>query len=177
MARKPTHSTSPDETEFADVPSKSERKRQVEALQKMGTELVDLTDAQLKSIPLDDELRNAVLLARKIKNKHEGYRRQLQFIGKLMRQRDVEPIEQAMERLNAFHQQTVNQFHAVEQQRDLLLSGDEEALTDFFNRYPNADIQRIRQWLRQAKKQAEENKPPTAARQLFVYLRELMTEA
>ena len=94
-----------------------------------------------------------------------------------MRQRDVTPIEQAMERLNAFHQQTVNQFHAVEQQRDLLLSGDEEALTDFFNRYPNADIQRIRQWLRQAKKQAEENKPPTAARQLFVYLRELMTEA
>ena len=121
MARKPTHSTSPDETEFADVPSKSERKRQVEALQKMGTELVDLTDAQLKSIPLDEELRNAVLLARKIKNKHEGYRRQLQFIGKLMRQRDVAPIEQAMERLNAFHQQTVNQFHAVEQQRDLLL--------------------------------------------------------
>ena len=60
MARKPTHSTSPDETEFADVPSKSERKRQVEALQKMGTELVDLTDAQLKSIPLDDELRDAV---------------------------------------------------------------------------------------------------------------------
>tara|TARA_B100001059_G_scaffold236234_1_gene285661 strand:+ start:7221 stop:7823 length:603 start_codon:yes stop_codon:yes gene_type:complete len=177
MARKPTHSTSPDENEFADVPSKSERKRQVEALQKMGTELVDLTDAQLKSIPLDDELRDAVLLARKIKNKHEGYRRQLQFIGKLMRQRDVTPIEQAMERLNAFHQQTVNQFHAVEQQRDLLLSGDEEALTDFFNRYPDADIQRIRQWLRQAKKQAEDNKPPTAARQLFVYLRELMTEA
>tara|TARA_B100000700_G_C14869526_1_gene772708 strand:+ start:11 stop:613 length:603 start_codon:yes stop_codon:yes gene_type:complete len=177
MARKPTHSTSPDAIEFEDAPSKSERKRQVEALQKLGTELVDLTDTQLNSIPMDDELRDAVLLARKIKNKHEGYRRQLQFIGKLMRQRDVAPIEQAMERLNSFHQQTVNKFHAVEQQRDLLLSGSEEALTDFFNRYPDADIQRVRQWLRQASKQAEENKPPTAARQLFVYLRGLMTEA
>ncbi|KTG28505.1 hypothetical protein AWR38_13120 [Idiomarina sp. WRN-38] len=157
-----------------DFVSKSQKKREMAERQKVGTDLVELSDAQLKSMPLDDELRDAVLLARKIRNKHEGYRRQLQFIGKLMRSRDIEPIEQALSDLRNAHQQETTKFHAVEDARDSLLNGGDEALQSFIENYPQADRQKIRQLMRLAEQQKAQEKPPKAARELFVYLRSVI---
>ncbi|MCP1338704.1 ribosome-associated protein [Idiomarina sp. M1R2S28] len=157
-----------------DFVSKSQKKREMAERQELGTQLVNLTDSQLAKMPLDDELRDAVLLARKIRNKHEGYRRQLQFIGKLMRLRDIAPIEQALNNLKNAHQQQTSIFHEIETTRDKLLHEGDDALQEFIEEHPQADRQKLRQLIRLAEKQQTEQKPPVAARQLFVYLRELL---
>lgn len=157
-----------------DFVSKSQKKRDMAERQELGTQLVNLTDSQLAKMPLDDELHDAVLLARKIRNKHEGYRRQLQFIGKLMRLRDVAPIEQALNNLKNAHQQQTSIFHEIEETRDKLLTEGDDALQAFIEEHPLADRQKLRQLIRLAEKQRAEQKPPVAARQLFVYLRELL---
>lgn len=79
-------------------PSKSARKREVIALQKLGEELITLKDSDLEGLPLDDSLREAVLEARKIKA-HGALRRQKQYIGKLMRHIDAEPLRAEMAKL------------------------------------------------------------------------------
>ena len=157
-----------------DFVSKSQKKRDMAERQELGTQLVNLTDTQLTKMPLDDELRDAILLARKIRNKHEGYRRQLQFIGKLMRSRDIEPIEQALNNLKNAHQQQTSIFHEIEATRDKLLNESDDALQELIEEHPHADRQKLRQLIRLAEKQKKEQKPPVAARQLFVYLRELL---
>lgn len=168
MSKRPAETSEPSD----DFVSKSQKKRDMSERQALGTQLVKLTDSQLLQMPLDDELRDAVLLARKIRNKHEGYRRQLQFIGKLMRARNIEAIEQAVTHLESSSQEHTAHFHALETQRDALLNGGDDTLHDFMQRHPDADRQHLRQLIRQANKQRTEDKPPVAARQLFVYLRD-----
>lgn len=168
MSKRPAEPSEPSD----DFVSKSQKKRDMAERQALGTQLVKLTDSQLLQMPLDDELRDAVLLARKIRNKHEGYRRQLQFIGKLMRARDIDAIQQAVASLVNSRQEHTAHFQALEAQRDRLLAGGNEALNDFLQQHPDADRQQLRQLIRQANKQHAENKPPVAARQLFVYLRD-----
>ncbi len=149
--------------------SKSEIKRDAEALKKIGAELVQLSKNELAKIPLDDSLLYSIELAQKIKK--EGYRRQLQYIGKLLRSRDMDPITSALDKLKNRHNQQTIVFHKVEKLRDnLIATGDAEAIIEI---YPNADRQQLRTLARQAKKEAEGNKPPKAARQLYQYLKEL----
>lgn len=176
MSKRKSPKTSPDidAHDNDDFVSKSQKKREMAERQKVGTDLIELSDAQLKSMPLDDELRDAILLARKIRTKHEGYRRQLQFIGKLMRSRNIEPIEQALSDIRNSHQQETTKFHAVENARDLLLNGGDEALQHFIEEHPQASRQQIRQLVRLAEQQKAQDKPPKAARELFVYLRGVM---
>lgn len=149
--------------------SKSEIKRDAEVLKKLGTELVKLSVNELAKIPLDDNLQAAINLARKIKK--EGYRRQIQYIGKLLRSRDIEPITQALDKLKNKHNQQIIELHHYESLRSQLIeSGDAEPI---MQRYPFADRQQLRSLARQAKKEQEENKPPKAARQLYQYLKTL----
>ncbi|MGM0525340.1 MAG: ribosome biogenesis factor YjgA [Pseudomonadota bacterium] len=155
--------------------SKSQAKREMDALQVTGLELVKLTDNQLKTIPLDDELHDAILLARRIQNKHEGFRRQMQFIGKLMRQRDVQPITEALDQLKGNHRKTTAYFHSIEQWRDRILSQGEEAIQELCESQPTADPQQLRHYCHEHQQQLQHNKPPMASRQLFVYLRQLMS--
>ncbi|GKX51965.1 ribosome biogenesis factor YjgA [Budvicia aquatica] len=151
--------------------SKSEIKRDAEALKDLGAELVDLGKNALDRIPLDEDLRAAVELAQRIKK--EGRRRQLQLIGKMLRSSDVEPIQTALDKLNNRHNQQISLFHKLENLRDRLLDGGDDAITTVLELYPHADRQQLRSLVRQAQKERSANKPPKTYRQIFHYLREL----
>ncbi|EPF2245465.1 MULTISPECIES: ribosome biogenesis factor YjgA [Citrobacter] len=151
--------------------SKSEIKRDAEELKRLGVELVELGKNALDKIPLDADLRAAIELAQRIKM--EGRRRQLQLIGKMLRQRDVDPIRQALDKLKNRHNQQVAVFHKLEQLRDRMVDGSDEAIEEVMNLWPDADRQQLRSLVRNARKEKAGNKPPKSARQIFQYLREL----
>ncbi|TSJ90292.1 ribosome-associated protein [Gilliamella apicola] len=149
--------------------SKSEIKRDAEVLKKLGVELVNLSKNEISKIPLDEDLLYAIELAQKIKK--EGYRRQIQYIGKLLRNRDIEPITHALDKLKNRHNQQVAMLHRLEKLRDELIeTGDAESIMDLFS---SADRQQLRTLARLAKKELAANKPPKTARQIFQYLKEL----
>lgn len=163
-------------TEFEhddDLVSKSQLKRDAEAQQALGEQLVSLAEGKLSKIPLDEELLDAIHLAQRIRNTREGYRRQLQLIGKMMRHRDTGPIQQALAELEQSHHAQNALFHQLEKQRDAILADGDQAIQQFIDNYPQADRQKLRQLYRQASKQAQQGKPPAAARELFKYLREV----
>lgn len=154
--------------------SKTELKRQATERQKLGETLVELTQANLDSMPLDDELAEAVSLARNINRKKDGYRRQLQFIGKLLRNRDVDAIEVALAKLRNHHQANNAAFHAVEKARDEVVKHGDSAIQSLLEDYPTLERQKLRQYHRQVKKEQAKNAPPKAYRELFQYLKEHM---
>jgi ribosome-associated protein len=159
-----------DETE--ERPSKSARKREMQALQEIGETIVKLSDGEFAAIPLEGELLDAILLARRLKS-GEGLRRQMQYIGKLMRHADIATIQCALQDLQngrALHNQ---RFHRLEQLRDTLIIEGVSAMDKALSEYPHADRQHLRQLITTAAKEREQEKPPAAARKLFRYLREL----
>lgn len=155
-------------------PSKSQRKREAHALQALGERLIALKPGLLETMPLPADLLAAVQAAQAM-TKHGALRRQRQYIGKLMRTIDVIPIQQALDALQA------SSLAAKRQQRDLerwvadLLDDERSkaALETFFDRYPQADRQRIRQLIRTAVAEQQQGKPPAARRMLFRTLREI----
>lgn len=161
-----------DDEEFV---SKSELKRAAETQQQLGEKLVELSEGKLAKIPLDDDLLDAILLAQRIRGTREGFRRQLQLIGKFMRQRDTAPIAQALAELEQSHHQQNALFHQLEKHRDAILAQGDDAIQAFIEAYPSADRQRLRQLYRQATKATAQGKPPAAQRELFKYLRQVAT--
>lgn len=155
--------------------SKSEIKRDAEALKDTGAEMVDLGKNALDRIPLDEDLRAAIELAQKIKK--EGRRRQLQLIGKMLRARDIEPIQTALDKLKNRHNQQVSLFHKLEALRDTLVEEGDDVIPSITDLYPAADRQQLRSLVRNAQKEKAANKPPKAYRQIFQYLRELAEAA
>lgn len=153
--------------------SKSRRKRDMLALQKLGEQLTQLKPQQLAQIPLDETLREAITELENI-HQREGRRRHLQFIGKLMRNSDHEAIRAALEHLQHQGHQLVQQQRRVEEWRDRLLSDDQSALPAFVEMYRPDDIQQLRQLIRQAQKEQQNNKPPASARKLFRVLSQTM---
>ncbi|PLR32351.1 hypothetical protein CYR55_19015 [Chimaeribacter californicus] len=151
--------------------SKSEIKRDAEALKDLGAELMELGKNALDKIPLDEDLRAAIELAQRIKK--EGRRRQLQLIGKMLRARDPEPIQTALDKLKNRHNQQVSLFHKLEGLRDRLVEEGDDAVPDVLALYPDADRQQLRALVRNAQKEKAANKPPKAFRQIFQYLRDL----
>lgn len=165
----PTEDTSPEPK------SKSQLKRDMTALQELGEALVKLPASQLDTIPLPENLHAAVHAARAI-TERGARKRQLQYIGKVMRQIDAAPIQEAFDALHNRSQQATTQFHRLERWRDRLLGEGDAALSEFLTAYPNADSQHLRQLLRNAEREATAGKPPSAARALFRYLREVAGE-
>ncbi|WP_298440941.1 ribosome biogenesis factor YjgA [uncultured Ferrimonas sp.] len=159
--------------------SKTQLKREAEHIQKLGEELLDLNPGQLAKVPLDEDLAAALALAHKIRNKNEAYRRQRQYIGKLMRSRDIEPIEVA---LNIFRNESAlanQRFQNLEALRDKLIAGGNDALQQALQEHPelSEEMQRLRQLIRQAAKEQSQNKPPKSSRELFKLLRELLLDS
>jgi ribosome-associated protein len=111
-------------------PSKSALKREFQALQELGEQLIELTDEQLSGIDLEESLRNAVVAARSIKA-HGALRRQKQLIGKLMRRVDPEPIRAALNALGADDRRAKRIFTDAEQWRDRLRDGGDDAIDAF----------------------------------------------
>lgn len=173
MAKKQQHwpEESEDLDQEDDFKSKSQLKREMQALQTMGETLVALPNAQLDQIPLDDTLSEAIALARRLKNR-EGKRRQLQYIGKLMRNADTEQIQAKLELFRKDGEAYRRHFHRVEKWRDQLIADGDEAINQLLSEAHYLDRQHLRQLVRQSQREQSQNKPPAASRKLFTYLRD-----
>ena len=155
-----------------ETPSKTRRKREMLALQELGVELVELPDEQLAALDLPDALRDAVAQARSI-TRFEARRRQLQYIGKLMRGVNPEPIRAMLdERRARAHQQTAS-LQRVEAWRKRLLD-DRDGLARLLAERPDANMSRLRALIEAARKERAENSPPRSSRELFRALRSLL---
>lgn len=152
--------------------SKTEVKRQMHALQELGARLTKLNKEQLDKLDLGDSLRIAIDEFHRIKS-NGAQKRHLQYIGKIMRTEDADEIEHAIGLFEAGHQAHTQAFHKLERWRDKLINEGNQALQEYVEEYPDADIQHIRQLIRNAQKELKLNKPPAASRKLFKYLREL----
>jgi len=152
--------------------SRSQRKREVEALQKLGERLVALPPDVLRRFPLSPDLRVAVRDARTCR-KHEARRRQMQYIGVLMRRIDPAPIREAFERLEQGHDLRTQAFHEVETWGDEIMAGSDELLDELADRFPGADRRHLHRLALNARRERDEGGPPKAARALFRYLRDL----
>ena len=156
-----------------ELPSKSQRKRESHALQDLGTELTELTDEQLAAVELPESLRDAVLEARRLAGKHEARRRQMQYVGKLMRHIDPEPIRASIDAYKAVSREATARLHLLERWRTRLLE-DPDALTVFMSEYPHADAARVRTLLRNAERERTAGQPPKSFRALFKALDEMI---
>jgi len=154
--------------------SKTQIKAQMVAMQKLGESLVHLGQSSLAKVPMEEELLDAVMLARKIIRKKEGYRRQLQLIGKIMRNVDTQAIEQALNNIKSAHKKLNDAFHGIEILRDEILQEGNSKIESAIEDYPLLDRQKLRQYVRQANKQQAENKPAKASRELFQYLKQVI---
>ena len=155
-----------------DETSKSQRKRDLDELKRLGNELLSFSDDALRQLLLPEALLDALRTAQRIKA-HGALKRQLQYIGKLLREVDVAPIREAIEYHDRQHATHTSEFHRLEALRDQLLTGDDAALSTAMARFPRADRQHLRKLVRQARREQAQKQPPRAARQLFRYLREL----
>ncbi len=160
----------PFEEELA--PSKSQEKRDCDALKKLGEELILLNAEELNAIHLPESLHDAILEAQRIQSR-SGLKRQRQYIGKIMRQVDSEEIKKHIDQIKHKHDTNTAQFRKIEQWRDRLLNDDKTALSEIINAYSEIDRQHINQLIRKAKHEQKLDKPPASARKLFKYLRDL----
>lgn len=151
-------------------PSKSQRKRDMTALQDLGESLLRLTSAELARIDLPEELRQAITGSARITS-HEARRRHLQYIGKLMRQVDPQPLRAAIDDATGESKQAVALMHRCERLRDALLA-DDGALEAVLAELPGADVQQLRSTIRAARREHAEGRPPRHARQLYRWLHE-----
>jgi ribosome-associated protein len=156
-----------------EIVSKTKRKKEMHELQALGAALVELNEAQLDF--LEPELRQAVLEAKRI-TAHEGRRRQLQYIGKLMRAVDPAPIRARLDALTGSSSQANARHKRLEALRARLLA-DDEALTEFAAAHPSADLQTLRALIRNSRKEHEEGRPPRAYRELFRLLKSIESSA
>lgn len=159
-----------------DPSSRTQIKREMDELQKLGKDLIALPANEFSSIELPEELRKAILLAHTLKS-NEAKRRHLQYIGKLMRSVEVEPIKTAIVKIKYRHSEFSTQFHKVEKWRDRLIAEGDDALQEFIHAYPKADRQQLRQLIRNAQKDKNNEKNTGGAKELFRAIQKVMQEA
>ncbi|MBT4087539.1 MAG: DUF615 domain-containing protein [Deltaproteobacteria bacterium] len=155
-----------------ELKSRTQKKREAEELQKLGEKLVSLSKEKLKDLDLPENLQSAVLEAKNI-NRHEAFRRQMQHIGALMRKTDPEPIRAAIDSSSLKQYKKAQELKRIEDLRDGLIAGKNDLQRDVLDSFPEADRRHLSQLIRNARKEAEINKPPKSARVLFRYLRDL----
>jgi ribosome-associated protein len=156
-------------------PSKSRRKRDMHELQELGEALTELNLERLASLALPEPLRIAVDEAKTIKS-HEGRRRQLQYIGRLMRKVDAEPIRAALAGWRGVSIQHTAQLHAIERWRERLLE-DDGALVELTRACPrHHDWQVLRSLVREARRERTAGKPPRNFRELFRELKRILDD-
>lgn len=158
-----------------DEVSKSQRKRDSTALQKLGATLVTLKLSQIEQLHLPEALLDAVMEAKRL-TKHEAIRRQMQFIGRVMRSVDAAPIQAQIDAWNGVNDQETAKQHQLERWRDRLIE-DDAVLAEFIMQFPACDAQPLRTLIRNTRKERALNKPPGNYRALFRMLREIMQSA
>ena len=156
-------------------PSKTERKRVMHELQALGERLIGLNSEQLAAIALPENLHEAVEQARRI-TKHEARRRQLQYIGRLMRDVDPEPIREKLRAWDGVSTEETARVHRIERWREKLLEGD-GAIGALVQAHPRIDTQRLRALVRNAREERIAGRPPRAYRELFRTLRDIIADS
>jgi len=154
--------------------SKTQRKQQMHDLQHLGERIAALGNDRLAELDLPERLLDAIRELRRI-HKHGAQRRQMQYIGKLMRDVEPGPIVARLETWDGVSTQHTAWLHRIERWRDRLLE-DADALTELLTDHPDVDIQHLRSLIRNAHKEKELNKPPRSYREIFQVLREIMPE-
>ncbi len=161
-----------------DRPSKSQLKREMTALQKLGETLVDAPRDRVRKVPMPEDVLEAILECQQISS-HEGRRRQLQYVGKKMRsleESEVAAIQKVVDSWRGTSRAEAAALHAIERQRERLLA-DGGALTELRSQHPELDIQQLRTLIRNARKEQADNKPPKAYREIFQILKSLQAPA
>ena len=155
-----------------DYISKTQRKTECDALQKLGEDLTTLKNDELDTFDLPDELYIAIKDARKIRQRG-AMKRHRQYIGRLMRGIDAEPVAQQLQKIRHKDDTHTALFKRLETWRDQIIEEGDKAIDEIVKELPNTDRQYLRQLARNAQKERKQNKPPVAFRQIFKYLRDL----
>lgn len=158
--------------EFYDRPSKTQLKKDSHELQTLGEALVALPDSRVIDLPIAERLRDAVAEYKRTRS-FEGKRRQMQYIGKLMRKDDVEPIREAVAAMQLGRAKDSLALHESERWRVELLASD-DALTRWTSEHPTSDLQQLRSLIRAARKDAAvapEQRNGRAYRELFQFIK------
>jgi len=158
-------------------PSKSQLKREMTALQKLGEDLVAEPKDHVKRVPMPDDVRDAIHECQNIKD-HEGRRRQMQYVGKKMRtlnEAEIAAIQKTLDSWRGLSKADTAAMHALERHREKLLTND-AALTELLAQHPEVDAQQLRSLIRNARKEQAENKPPKAYREIFQILKQLQSK-
>ncbi len=153
------------------IVSKSQRKREMQALRDLVKHIVASRQVVLEKLPVEERVIEAIVDARRMKR--EALRRQIHHIANLLVHADTAALRRAVEDMHLPHRQDTEAFHALEQWRDRLLTGEREPLESFIEHHPSADRQHLRQLIRNAQKELQQQKPPKSSRALFKYLRAL----
>ena len=157
----------------SDIPkSRTQLKREAIALQRIGERLAALSDDQLGRMALPRELLEAIDALRGMTSRG-ARRRQMQYIGTIMRSVDVQPIETALLEIEQGAYRQAQAFHRLESWRDRLVAGDDRLMDEILSVYPQADRQRLGQLVRSARRQNADKAAPPSARNLFRYLKRL----
>ena len=155
--------------------SKTKLKAEADAAQNIGKKLIDLSKDRLIKLALPEALLDAVLEAKRL-TANGAIRRQLQYLGRLMRDIDSAPIVEQLQAWEGKNTQENARFHTMERWRDRLIA-EPAALQAFLALYPQADIQQLRTLIRNAQKELAAHKPPKSSRELFKLIRELSEDA
>ena len=158
--------------------SKTRLKQQAHELQKLGMALAELSATRLDRLQLPERLLDALTMYRDTRS-HEGRRRQLQYVGKLMRDVDPAPLREAVAEAKIGSARDTLLLHEAERWRDALLA-DDEALTTWLHQHADCDAQRLRSLIRSARRESAlppEQRNPRSARELFQFIRPLLADA
>lgn len=170
----PAREETPDDSaEPWDRPSKTQRKKESHDLQQLGEDLVAIPDDRLDGLPMNESLRDALRTYKKTRT-HEGRRRQMQYVGKLMRRADPEPLREAVAALKLGTAKASLALHELEHWRAQMLASD-DTLTRWMNDFPDTDLQQLRSLVRAAKKDAAaapEQRNGRAYRELFQLIKQ-----
>jgi ribosome-associated protein len=153
-------------------PSKSSRKREAESLQELGVKLAALSDKEISELDLPEKLIVALRDLRRLPT-HGAQLRQRQYIGKLMRSIDPEPVLAKIGERKRKHDLEIRHFQKIERWRDRLLE-EPEALTELVKEHPGAETAEIKRLIKKAEKELAEQRPQAASRELFAFLRQLL---
>ena len=156
-----------------ELKSKTEIKREMHKLQDFAQRIIEMSKHQRSRLPLSDDLKDAMVVADKIANKHEALRRHIRHVAKILLETDLEPINHAIDVMANKHQQETAKFVHLEQLRDELIDNGNEAVEAALTEFPSMERQKLRQLVRHAAKEKKAEKIGKHYKNLFAYLKEL----
>lgn len=155
-----------------ELKSKTEIKREMHQLQDFGQQLIEMSKHQRSRLPLSEDLKYAMIVADKIRNKNEALRRHIRHIAKILLETDLAPIHQAIDVMANKHQQETVKFTRLENLRDELIKQGNEAIEALLTEFEQMDRQKLKQLVRNAAKEKKAEKLGKHYRNLFDYLKE-----